>query len=166
MASVATTRRLVPVAVTVVAALAGCGGGGSVSVRPGHASPGAAVVGFLLAVGRHDAKAACSYVVPSQAAGCVQGLAAGSPITVTNLAVGSTEIRGPRALVSITGKLCVTAAGVAQCRSNSNPSAGQPSATTSAAFDHAYAQNHTTTGTPAALPCSDVGGRWYVNLDA
>lgn len=70
-------------------------------------------------------------------------------------------ISGKRALVKVTGHVCLS--GKSDCQSNSDPEAGMPSGSESftQAYDKAVAGNAF-----SPLPCIKVKGRWYVNGSA
>ena len=157
---------LLPAAAAAAAAgLAGCGSSTSAKPPPpGHASPGAAAVGFLQAATANKGTEACSYVVPAQASVCAAAFSSGtSTISVQNLHVGATTTSGNRALVTALGTLCTNSSGKV-CFNSTNKTAGQPAANTS--FDEAYSavESGSSPNNDPAIPCTQVNGQWYVDL--
>jgi hypothetical protein len=146
---------------------ASCGGGGTPVriTRPAvsHSSPGGAVMGFFTDYASNN-KDACTYVVDSQALQCLLALN-NATATVTNLGIGETTERGDEALVSVTGKFCVTLSKTTTCRSNSNPKVGQPNGGSQQAFDALYKPaQHGRAINNSAIPCQQTGGKWYISL--
>lgn len=179
-----TKIRIIATAVSAVGigcvGLAGCGGAGSSaggtspatvssssSVASGSPSaaasntPLAVAREFIAAVRAHDGAGACALVVPSGQAQCNSQFA---PLlaqaTFSNPAFHQTVVRGDRALVSITGQLCIAG----HCQGATDPDSGMPSATLT--FDQAWALTKTpSTLATAASPCQQVNGKWYVVID-
>lgn len=151
-------------AVALCLGVAACGGTSTPGVTPGHATPGAAAVGFLSAASAGQATAACGYVLPSQTSVCTAAFSQGGALSVQNLHVGHTTVSGDRALVTPLGTLC-TGTGNKQCFANKDPAAGQPSEGQS--FDAAYTAVENGTSNDAnnpAVPCRTENGQWYVDL--
>ncbi len=143
--------------------IASCSSGSSTA--SGHGSPKQAVQGFIDALNTNSVNngSFCQWLEPSAVSKCQSGLdelkSEGTvDITTNTLSISSDVIDGTRALVSVTGQLCSSGG---NCTTNTDPSSGMPSASTS--FDEAYSAaeaNTETTVSPVA--CVEVGGTWYV----
>ena len=116
----------------------------------------------LLGQGNHNA---CIYVVQSVALPCFESFETESS-KVTNLGIGRVTIDGNQALVTVVASLCVTPqGGTATCRTNTDPSTGQPKGSSHAAFASLY--QTALDGRPidaSAVPCEQVGGQWFLSL--
>jgi hypothetical protein len=129
----------------------------------GHASPGAAVMGFFqfFVTGNNNA---CTYVIPGDAIQCLLALKS-AKATVSGIGVGKTTIRGDEALVTVVGTFCVTQSKTKTCRSNQDPNVGQPKGGGKSAFDDLYqpAVQGKAINT-SAVPCQKIAGLWYISL--
>lgn len=141
-------------AVLGAVALTGCG----TSTAPSNTGPQTAVQNFLTAFEAADAGTMCSLVLPSEAGHCQSEFASGLPaMTFTDMALHQTVIDGDRALVSVTGKICVTGG---NCTGSTDPNSGMPGAGLS--FEQAF--NHPSPDSAAAQPVEELNGTWYVVL--
>jgi Fibronectin type III domain len=131
-------------------------------VTPGYGSPEDAVDGFYQGELAGDWAAACSYVTPSAQALCLSGTS-GQGAATGKLTFGRGVISGGEALVPVTGSICAPGS---PCVANSDPGLGMP--TPLSQFPAAYqaAVNNSLSGSVvvSAMPCSQVGGKWYVTL--
>jgi len=103
----------------------------------------------------------CAVVLPSQQAACNSAALANAfaTVRVSNVAIHRTAISGDRALVSITGKLCLAG----RCQAATDPNSGMPSATVS--FERAWRIAASPQGgTTAGSPFERINGRWYLVL--
>jgi hypothetical protein len=164
-------------AVVLVVGLAGCGAaatssssgtaspgisgsatarpGGAATVAPGHDTPEEAADGLIQAELAGNLRLACSYAVPAQQASC---RTLQVPLPTGHISVVGALTSDNRALVEITGRICMTGNG---CKTSTNPSLGLP--TGSQTFTHAYNQALTNGGF-SPVPCLKVNGKWYVNF--
>ena len=148
----------VSVGIFVVAAvLSACGGGGA-------ASPGTVVSEAFSDVVSGNLTGLCNYVLPSNQRSCRTAAAsAGSGNTGSgSISVTNVETQGNEALVSITGRACVSG----QCSSNEDASLGMPSSKVS--FSTAFAAaitagNSSSVSTFSPVPCMLVNGQWYLD---
>ena len=136
-------------------------GTGTGSVAGGFGTPQQVVTGFVQTeLAGHWSKL-CSYFPPAKRSGCTSdaGHLSGKP--TGKLTVDGAVISGKRALVKVTGHVCLS--GKSDCQGNSDPEAGMPSGseTFTQAYDKAVAGNAF-----SPLPCIKVKGRWYVNGSA
>lgn len=177
-------RRLNPVggsaaavaaAVTFVVSLglAGCGGATSglrprsdaaaPSVTPGFSTPQDAVDGMYQDALAGDYSAACSYLVPAEQSQCLSGLSVlgSQPASTGNFTIRTAAIQGSEALVSVTGNMC---APLSPCVGNTNPSLGMPAspAQFQSSYQAAVATFTSSTVTFSPVPCTQIGGKWYV----
>jgi hypothetical protein len=129
--------------------------GGPAPVAPGHGTPEDAADGLLQAELAGNLRLACSYAVPSQQANC-RGLQISLPKGRVSVVGALTS--GDRALVEITGHICMAGNG---CQTSTDPFLGMPkgSQTFSQAYDKAF-----TSGEFSPVPCLKVNGKWYVNF--
>jgi hypothetical protein len=136
-------------------------------VAPGHGSPGAALVGVLTALSSKHPAALCDYVYAyaSTVAQCKAQLsqtARNQAPYVVSVKIGYVAIDGTRALVGITGKICVPG-NKPECVTNVDPSAIFSAGNTFTAL-WAHMVNPTSSSSGNAyklLPCVEVGGKWY-----
>jgi hypothetical protein len=128
--------------------------GGVATVAPGHDTPEEAADGLIQAELAGNLRLACSYAVPAQQANC-RGVQV--PLPKGHVSVVGALTSGNRALVEITGQICLTGIG---CKTSTNPSLGLP--TGSQTFTHAYNKTLTSGGF-SPVPCLKVNGKWYVN---
>jgi len=137
-------------------------GTGTGSVAGGFGTPQQVVTGFVQTeLAGHWSKL-CSYFPPAKRSGCSMAAGGMSGKKATGkLTVDGAVISGRRALVKVTGHVCLS--GKSNCQSNSDPEAGMPggSETFTQAYDKAVAGNAF-----SPLPCIKVKGRWYVNGSA
>jgi hypothetical protein len=131
---------------------------GTGAAASGVATPQQVVTGFVQTeLAGHWSKL-CSYLPPGKRSSCTSGAASLSGKPTGMLTVDGAVISGKRALVKVTGHLCLP--GNTDCQSNSDPEAGMPSGseTFTQAYDKAVAGNGF-----SPLPCIKIKGRWYVN---
>ena len=135
-------------------------------LTPGNQSPADAVDGFYQSELAGDWAAVCSYVTPSAQTLCLAGTSGQGSATGT-VNVG-TMVIGPspdsnEALVSVTGNLCAPSS---PCVSNSDPATGMPLGLSEFAADYQAAVANTTGSTTvlSPMPCSLIGGKWYVDF--
>ena len=136
-------------------------GTGTGSVAGGFGTPQQVVTGFVQTeLAGHWSKL-CSYFPPAKRSGCTSDAASLSGKPTGKLTVDGAVISGRRALVKVTGHVCLS--GKSDCQGNSDPEAGMPSGseTFTQAYDKAVAGNAF-----SPLPCIKVKGRWYVNGSA
>jgi len=136
-------------------------GTGTGSVAGGFGTPQQVVTGFVQTeLAGHWSKL-CSYFPPAKRSGCTSDAASLSGKPTGKLTVDGAVISGKRALVKVTGHVCLS--GKSDCQGNSDPEAGMPSGseTFTQAYDKAVAGNAF-----SPLPCIKVKGRWYVNGSA
>ena len=136
-------------------------GTGTGSVAAGFATPQQVVTGFVQTeLAGHWSKL-CSYFPPAKRSGCSSAAGGMSGKPTGKLTVDGAVISGKRALVKVTGHVCLS--GKSDCQSNSDPQAGMPRG--SETFTQAYAK--AVAGNAfSPLPCIKVKGRWYVNGSA
>lgn len=132
---------------------------------PGHASPGAAVSGYIDALDAAKLTTACLYDPPSAQADCRAAMAQAttdSQPTMTGFALGYVAIDGSRALVGTTGTFC-SPNETPECSSNSDPAA---IFSTAKSFATLWAESVAADSSPAVTyslaPCVKVGSRWYI----
>jgi len=143
------------------AGAAASGAAASGAAASGVATPQQVVTGFIRAeLAGHWSKL-CSYLPPGKRSGCTSGAASLSGKPTGTLTVDGAVISGRRALVKVTGHLCLP--GSTDCQSNSDPETGMPggSETFTQAYNKAVAGNGF-----SPLPCIKIKGRWYVNGSA
>jgi hypothetical protein len=131
------------------------------STAGGFGTPQQVVTGFVQTeLAGHWSKL-CSYFPPAKRSGCTSDAARLKGKPTGKLTVDGAVISGKRALVKVTGHVCLS--GKSDCQSNSDPEAGMPSGseTFTQAYDKAVAGNAF-----SPLPCIKVKGRWYVNGSA
>lgn len=148
-------------AATASAASTANAGTGTGSTAAGFATPQQVVTGFVQTeLAGHWAKL-CSYFPPAKRSGCSSSAGSLTGKPTGKLTVDGAVIRGKRALVKVTGHVCLS--GKSDCQSNSEPEAGMPtgSETFTQAYDKAVAGNAF-----SPLPCIKIKGRWYVNGSA
>ena len=136
-------------------------GTGTGSVAGGFGTPQQVVTGFVQTeLAGHWSKL-CSYFPPAKRSGCTSDAASLSGKPTGKLTVDGAVISGKRALVKVTGHVCLS--GKSDCQGNSDPEAGMPSGseTFTQAYDKAVAGSAF-----SPLPCIKVKGRWYVNGSA
>lgn len=161
---------------TAVAALAGialvatsCGSpmglpAGPGGISPGHATPEAAVAGFLQGLAGPEAQAGCAYVLQAESSGCNSEFR-GDKITFSGLGFGnSAAYKGELALVVVTGNVCVRLAShpssAPLCFTNTDKSQGLPKSDES--FSAAFtASPNILVGT---IACERANGQWFVTL--
>jgi hypothetical protein len=133
-------------------------GAGARSAAAGFATPRAAVAGFVRTELAGHWTQLCSYFPPGKRSACVSGSGSISGKPTGKLTVGSAVVSGKRAMVRVTGHICLS--GKTDCQGNTNPEAGLPtgSETFTQAYDKAVAG-----GAFSPVPCVKVNGRWYVN---
>lgn len=149
-------------------AIAACSSGQGAPVRvthpaPGHATPGAATVGFFSGLVKND-NVACTFAAEGATPYCLLALQA-TKSTFANLAVGAVTVKGTEALVTILGTFCVTQAGTTNCTTNTNPRTGQPTRGGQHGFDALYktaVQGRAIN--QGAVPCERIKSEWYVSL--
>jgi hypothetical protein len=133
------------------------------TVTPGTDSPADAAAGFYRAYYAQRYAAACGYLAPSRRAGCAALLARSSAgYSLVRLAIGFIVAEDSRALVTMTGALCRGDGAARQC-------AAETSAhwvfNDGLAFDDIWLLIARQSMNPlVATPCTQVGGRWYVDL--
>jgi len=146
---------------TASATAASTAGAGTGSTAAGFGTPQQVVTGFVQTeLAGHWSKL-CSYFPPAKRTGCSTATGALSGKPTGKLTVDGAVVSGKRALVKVTGHVCLS--GKSDCQSNSDPEAGMPSGseTFTQAYDKAVAGNAF-----SPLPCIKVKGRWYVNGSA
>lgn len=124
----------------------------TLAAEGGHGSPEAAVEGYMgnLLLGRSSV---CGYRLPSEQSSCmpsIPGEATGS------LAVGNPIMEGDRALVPVTGPICL----YSDCTKLQGD--GIPQGYT---FDTAYAGSADPLST-GLFPCAEDAGKWYVDFSS
>lgn len=145
-------------AATAASASTATGAGAAAS---GGATPRQVVTGFVRTeLAGHWSKL-CSYFPPGKRSGCSSQAGGLSGKPTGKLTVDGAVISGKRALVKVTGHICLS--GNSDCQSNSDPEAGLPSE--SETFTQAY-NKAVAGGAFSPLPCIKVKGRWYVNGSA
>jgi hypothetical protein len=129
---------------------------------PGYGSPQDAVDGFYQSELAGDWAAVCSYVTPSAQALCLAGTS-GQGAATGHVTVGNAVISGNEALVAVTGSICAPST---PCVANSDPSLGMPPSPSQFAvyYQRAVANSTTSTTVISPIPCSDIGGKWYVEF--
>jgi hypothetical protein len=137
----------------------------------GHDSPQQAMVGYIAALNENDDKVVCSYMEPSQQAGCdavmgyeAKGTGENAPAIykITNFKLGYTAVySGSQALVGSTGTVCVKSSGKNDCTTNTNPAAvldgGHPF---SLLWDDVGSGNGYYPGAVIA-----INGKWYFDMN-
>jgi len=136
-------------------------GTGTGSVAGGSGTPQQVVTGFVQTELAGHWSELCSYFPPAKRSGCTSDAASLKGKPTGKLTVDGAVISGKRALVKVTGHVCLS--GKSDCQGNSDPEAGMPSGseTFTQAYDKAVAGNAF-----SPLPCIKVKGRWYVNGSA
>lgn len=121
----------------------------TLAAEGGYGSPEAAVEGYMgnLLLGRSSF---CAYKPPSEQSSCGPVLARATG----SLAVGNPIIEGVRALVPVTGPICLSS----DCTKLQGD--GIPHGYT---FDTAYDESADPLST-GLFPCVEDGGKWYVNF--
>ncbi len=131
---------------------------GTSSTGGGVATPEQVVTGFVQTeLAGHWSKL-CPYFPPGKRSSCSSDAGSLSGKPTGKLTVGSAVVSGKRALVPVTGHICLS--GKSDCQSNTDPEAGLPSGseTFTQAYDKSVAGN-----VFSPVPCVKVNGRWYVN---
>ena len=115
---------------------------------------------FMSAVRTRNVNQFCALVVPQERQECQSAAFATAmrSATISDVAIHQTVVSGDRALVSITGKLCIAG----QCHGATDPNVGMPSSTVT--FDQAWAKAVGPTPT-AGSPLEKINGKWYIILD-
>jgi hypothetical protein len=132
---------------------------------PGHDSPGAVMAGVYSAITKGPATDFCKYEQPSAQATCnsafsqqTQQQIVGELPTFKNFGMGYVVIDGARALIGITGTVCVPHQ-TPKCFSNTDPAAifksGKPFATLWTQAVSAPANVY------SLSPAVKVNGKWY-----
>jgi hypothetical protein len=129
------------------------------SAAAGSATPREAVAGFVQTELAGHWKQLCSYLPPGMRSACISGSTSISGKPTGKLTVGSAVVSGQRAMVPVTGHICLP--GRSDCLGNTNPEAGLP--TGSETFTQAYDKAVAAGGGFSPVPCIKVNGRWYVN---
>jgi hypothetical protein len=154
------------VAVLGLVTIASCSSGGGVlgGSTPGHATPKAAVAGYLSGLAG-GGSGLCSYVDPSDQADCASELAQVHTGITGSYAIGNDVVQGTEALVTLTGSVCISFSAAStetsSCAHNSNSSTGLP--TSSGAFEQAYATAQQGNADSSTIPCIEIDGSWYVS---
>jgi hypothetical protein len=133
----------------------------SSTATPGYATPQDAVAGFYQGELAGDWSAVCSYVVPSAQSLCLAGTS-GQGAATGSITVDSAVIQGTEALVGVTGNICAPST---PCVTNSDPTLGMPPSPSQFAAYYAKAVANGTSSTTTVIspmPCSQIGGKWYV----
>jgi hypothetical protein len=170
-------------ALTAVLAATGCSSGGSSqpswakslgsavaiippgSASPGNASPPGVMAGVVKSLTTGPIADFCKYEQPSEQSAChstfgqvTKAEVAGQVPTFKNFAVGYTAIDGTKALIDITGTICVPNQ-KPSCYTNKDPAAlldsGKPFATLWSQAIAAPANVY------SLSPAIEVNGRWY-----
>jgi hypothetical protein len=134
------------------------------AVAPGFSTPQDAVDGLYHAGLAGNWGAACSYLDPADQSPCFSGLSAlgTQPAATGSFTIRTAVIQGNEALVSVTGNICAPST---PCAGNTNPSLGMPASPGQfqASYQAAVASsNSTSVVTLSPLPCTQIGGKWYV----
>ena len=135
------------------------------NASPGDGSPGGSLLGALASAKAGDFAKFCSYIPPSQQAGCnstLSGVPAASlkteMPTYKNVVVTYTAIDGNEALVGVTGTICDPNQ-TPSCISNSDPAAffdsGKP-------FPTLWSESIANSSSYTPVPMTKVNGKWYV----
>jgi hypothetical protein len=130
-------------------------------ITPGHSTPEDAEAGLIKGELTNNWSQACSYIVPSSQAACLQAAQSRELPTFTGQAtVDSAAISGTDALVVVTGSMCSSSTG---CLTNSVGSTGMPD--TYVTFTQAYAQvlDNTSDTSLSPVPCIEENGLWFIN---
>ena len=132
------------------------------SASPGHDSPAAAVAGEVAALNAKDTKTACDYYTPAFQAQCKGGGGSTSDLpTFTVAAFGYTAVNGDKALVGMTGKFCSPPD---PCFTNTDPAAlFKDGKSFAQQWD---AAQKSTSSEYSLTPVIQVGGKWYIYIDA
>jgi hypothetical protein len=125
------------------------------AVAPGHGTPQEAADGLIQAELAGNLRLACSYAAPAQQASC-RGLQISLP--KGHVSVVGALMAGDRALVEITGQVCMSGNG---CEWSTNARLGLPKG--SQTFTQAY-NKALTSGGFSPVPCLKVNGQWYVDF--
>jgi hypothetical protein len=136
----------------------GAGAATSGTGAAGVGTPQQVVTGFVQTeLAGHWSKL-CPYFPPGKRSSCSSDAGGLSGKPTGKLTVGRAVISGKRALVRVTGHICLS--GKSDCQSNTDPEAGLPtgSETFTQAYDKAVAGN-----VFSPVPCIKVNGKWYVN---
>lgn len=111
---------------------------------------------YVAAYSKNDLKTACQYVDPAYRAKCTSAAGLGT-FSGQNLKVHKTVISGDRALVSVTGTICVNGS----CQSATDPQSGMPNQSVS--FDQAWNRAvSSSSNNAAASAMKRVSGKWYI----
>jgi hypothetical protein len=133
------------------------------SSSTGSSSPTAAASAFYMDLAKSDFSGACGFVVPGEDGACISNFQ-GASFAITDPGVGKDFVDGNQALVVLTStKACFGTGGsssTTSCGSNTNPSAGLPTSDA----DFATAEQSASNSNFTTLPCSEVGGAWYVQI--
>ncbi|MGW2525335.1 cellulase family glycosylhydrolase [Streptomyces sp. NPDC001617] len=132
------------------------------SATPGYDTPQDAVDGFYQGELAGDWPATCSYITPASQSICLASTT-GQPAATGTVTVVGAVIQGTEALVEVTGNICAPSS---PCVANADPSSGMPSSPSDFAtvYQAAVAGSVTGSTTMSPMPCSEVGGKWYVTL--
>jgi hypothetical protein len=147
---------------------AGCSSGHRAPARvthplPSHLTPSGATVGFFSDLVKND-KDACTFAAEGATPFCLLALEA-TTSTFADLGVGQVTVKGTEALVTVTGRFCVTAAGSTNCTTNTNPRTGQPGSSGNKSFDSLYKTAVKGVAiNKGAVPCERIKSEWYVSL--
>lgn len=118
--------------------------------------PSAVAKKTFAAYSKGDYKTACGYIEPDQRARCLSSFASGS-VSGQDIAVHKTVTSGGRALVSVTGTICVSGT----CQTVSDPDSGMP--TDGVTFDQAWSkETGASASNDSATPLKQISGKWYV----
>ncbi len=164
---------IVAAAVIVIGAIAA----GAVIVFGGSSSPGTVAQDMFNSAINGKFSSVCNYALPSEKKACTSSLSSAftahshSQVHLSgHMSVGKTQIQGNEALVTLVGKLCISASGAAsptgkpitRCKSNSNPSLGMPSGPNG--FQSVYSSAVGSSSDTFTIPLEKLNGRWYVNF--
>lgn len=131
------------------------------AVTPGFSTPQDVVYGEYQAALAGNWGAACSYLDPADQSKCLSGLSVlgNQPAATGSFTIRTAVIQGSEALVSVTGNICGPGT---PCAANTNPSLGMPASP--AQFQSIY-QAAVASNTPvlSPVPCTQIGGEWYVD---
>jgi hypothetical protein len=132
------------------------------SVAPGFGTPQDAVDGFYQSELAGNWGAACSYLDPSAQSLCLSGTS-GQAAATGSFTVREALIQGSDALVSVTGNICAPGS---PCAANTSPSLGMPASASQfqSSYQAAVASSTSSAVTISPMPCTQIGGRWYVEF--
>jgi hypothetical protein len=132
-------------------------------VSPGTGSPAEVIQGVFAAIGSKQYKQECTYVEPSEQAGCKTGAAAlnsSNAPSLKNAGIGYVAIDGDQALVGTTGTFCAPDS-TPKCFTNSDPAA---IFSTKKSFSTLWTQANQSSSQNAysLAACIQVAGHWYL----